>query len=359
MPPQTQRRSLVPRAAIVAVTVSLAVILLAVLAASLVSTSRLVDVPDVTGLSAEEAEALLAEAGLGFEVDSTQVSVSVPAGDIISQEPTAGATLAPEGTVRVVVSAGTQTVTVPDLIGMSIEQARGRLEDLGLLVAVDTATSETTATIVLEMFPAPGAAVSVGDQVRLTIPGGASQSDVLLPYDLAGVSIALDPAPATAADGSDVAMEVARRLQSLLGAAGATVTMTRTATETVSTPVSRGQAARASGATVLVGLDLGRTGTPGIRALFAPTVAGDPARAQESQQLAQAITRAARLPGFVVNEPQETTDVIVAGFSGTAVRVIVADSASESDRARMIDPGWADIVARAIYRGVGTRFGGQ
>jgi len=359
MPPQTQRRSLVPRAAIVAVTVSLAVILLAVLAASLVSTSRLVEVPDVTGMSAEEARAALADVGLALEIDSTQVSVTVPAGDIVSQEPTAGALVAPDESVRVIVSAGKQTVSVPDLIGMDVDQARARLEDLGLLVTVDTAASETTATTVLEMYPAPGASVSVGDQVRLTIPGGASQSDVLLPYDLSGMSIAIDPTPVTAADGTDAAMEVTRRLQSLLEAAGATVTVTRTTTETASTPVSRAQAARASGATVLVGLDVGRTGTPGIRALFSPTVEGDPARAQESQQLAQAITRAARLPGFVVNEPQETTDVIVAGFAGTAVRVIVADSASESDRARMIDPNWADIVARAIYRGVGTRFGGQ
>lgn len=357
MPEKTTRRTLVPRTTIIAVTVSLAVVLLAVLAASLVATSRLIEVPDVTGMDTAEAKSLVSERGLALEIASTQVSVSVPAGEIISQEPSAGVMIDPGGLVRVVVSAGRQSVDVPDVVGMDVDAARSRLEDLGLVVRIDTTASETTRTIVLEVYPAPGVALAVGDAVRLTIPGGSSTSDVLLPYDLAGLAIAIDPIPARVTDSSDAAMDVARRLSSLLEAAGANVSITRSATETVPTPVSRTEVIRSSGATVLVGLDVGRTGTAGVRVLYPPSVSGDPARTEESLQLARAITRAARLPGFAVNEPGETTDVVVAGFAGTGVRVIVADGAAESDRARMIDPAWADVMARAIYRGIGTRFG--
>jgi hypothetical protein len=352
----TARRRLIPRTAIVAGMVSALIIVLAIAAAVLVARSRLVVVPDVVGLADETARARTVDATLVYEVMSTEVSVDVPAGSVISQDPRPGAEVTPGTTLAVVLSAGPQTVTVPDLVGTDVDDATRALETLGLDVTVETASSEITATVVLEMHPAPGATVSVGDAIRLVVPGEGS-TDVLLPYDLTGMVFVLDPLPATPTDSFDVAIDVARRLQSLLKAGGATVTVTRAATETAPTPASRAAAARASGATVLIGIDLGRTGTAGLRVLYTPGITGDVTRAEESRTLAASITRAARLPGFVVNEPLETSDAVASGFAGTAVRVVVADAAAESDRARMIDPTWADLVARAIYRGVGSHVG--
>jgi serine/threonine-protein kinase len=335
------------------------VIVLAVTASVLVARSRLVEVPDLAGLTTDAARRVVEAEGLLLEVAGTQVSVKVPEGCVVTQEPPAGTTLKRGMTVRVFVSAGPQTVTLPDLVGTPLDDATAQLQDLGLEVSVQRVSSEITATVVLEMYPAPGALVSAGDVVRLTVPGNGATSDVLLPYDFTGVAVVIDPSPLRAADGSDVCMDVARRLQSLLVASGATVTFTRTANDTTSTPLARSSVANGSGAGVLVGIDLGRSGVPGIRALYQPAVPGDPARSEESVKLAQAITRAARLPGFVVNEPAETTDVVAAGFRGVAVRVTVADRASESDRARMLDPAWADVVARAIYRGLASHLGAE
>jgi len=51
-------------------------------------------------------------------------------------------------------------------------------------------SSEATSTVVLEMYPAPGAVVSLGDTVRLTVPGASPSSTVLLPFDLDGLVVA-------------------------------------------------------------------------------------------------------------------------------------------------------------------------
>ena len=350
------RRSLVPRSALVAAAV---VVLLAgagVAASVYVAGSRLVEVPVVTGLRQANAQVALDQRG--FEAAITgQVSVDVPAGRVISQDPAAGTRAKRGSVVDLVVSVGRQTFTVPDLVGRPLQEAREDLAELGLQVEIATVSSEATSTVVLEMYPAPGAVVSLGDTVRLTVPGASPSSTVLLPFDLDGLVVAVDPAPFADTGTPDVAMDVARRLRSLLEASGARVIVTRTATDTAPTPPARLAKARASGATVLVGVDIGTEGVPGLTALHLGDQQDDPARGEASVLLADAITRAARIPGLMVNEPKASTDAVLVGFPGVGVRVIIADADAAADAARISDPDWADEAARAIYRGIGTRFG--
>lgn len=350
------RRSLVPRSALVAAAVIVLVAGAGVAASVYVSGSRLVEVPDVTGLRQANAEIALSQRSLEPQV-SGQVSVDVPAGRIISQDPSAGSRVKRGSAVSLIVSVGRQTLSVPDLIGQPLQDAREELAVLGLNVEVATVSSEVTGTVVLEMYPAPGAVVSVGDVVRLTVPGGQSSSTALLPFDLQGLSVVIDPVPLADANDADVAMDVTRRLRALLQASGATVAVTRTATDTAPTPAQRLAQASTAGASVLVGIDLGDEGIPGLTALHLPAQPDDADRSQESLLLAQAITRAARIPGLIVNEPKATSDAVLFGFPGVGVRVVVADTKAKADAARITDPEWADEVARAIYRGIGTQFG--
>jgi len=60
-----------------------------------------------------------------------------PQGTITSQQPAAGATFLPGQTVVVTVSTGPQIVTVPDPIGMSVEQATQVLQSAGFQVQVN------------------------------------------------------------------------------------------------------------------------------------------------------------------------------------------------------------------------------
>ena len=350
------RRSLVPRSALVAAALIVLLAGAGVAASVYMSNSRLVDVPDVTGLRQANAEVALGQRSLEPLV-SGQVSIDVPEGRVISQDPVAGSRVKRGSTVSVIVSVGPQTLSLPDLVGQPLQDARETLVSLGLEVEVATVSSEATAAVVLEMYPAPGATVSVGDLIRLTVPGTESSSTALLPFDLTGLSIVLDPPPQDDPRAPDVAMDVTRRLRALLQASGATVAVTRTATDTAPTPAQRLAQATGSGATVLVGIDLGTEGLPGLTALHLAAQADDPARGEQSRLLAQAIARAGRIPGLLVNEPRSSSEPVLFGFPGVGVRVVVADTEAKADVARMTDPEWADEVARAVYRGVGTQFG--
>jgi serine/threonine-protein kinase len=60
-----------------------------------------------------------------------------PAGTVTGQQPAAGATFTQGGTITVNVSTGPQEVNVPDVIGMSTQQATQELQQAGFGVQVN------------------------------------------------------------------------------------------------------------------------------------------------------------------------------------------------------------------------------
>ncbi|MFM8906223.1 MAG: PASTA domain-containing protein, partial [Actinomycetota bacterium] len=76
-----------------------------------------VTVPNLVGLSVQDATNVLKEAGLRLVVDQFVASTDIPANQILVQSPTAGLGARPNSVVTVNVSAGTNTVRVPDVIG--------------------------------------------------------------------------------------------------------------------------------------------------------------------------------------------------------------------------------------------------
>jgi len=344
------RPRLIPKTTIIAAGVVVVLIVSAIGGSYLVARSRLVPAPDVRGLPLVVAESHLLEAGLRSQQVSTQVSPSVPVGGVISQSPDPDTLLEAGSFVKLVVSAGPQTYIVPDLVGSPAHGAIDVLTALGFVVVTVEVSSDTTTVVVLEMFPAPGASVGVGDEIRLTVPGNPGTSAAVLPYDLEGVTVLLDPQPPLGSQAGDAPLEVARRLQALLQAAGATVASTRDP-GTSPSPADREAAARSFSASLLVGIDVRSNGVAGVTVQHTP---GASRFAAASLEHARAITRAASVPGLTVNEPVGVDDPVLTAFPGPGVRVVVGDISVESDRIRFADPAWADQVARAIYRGVGT-----
>jgi serine/threonine-protein kinase len=76
-------------------------------------TSRSVAVPDVVGDEQSAAEAEIEAAGLTVDTVTNQASADVPAGNVISQNPEAGTSVAPGSRVDLVVSAGSDPPDVP------------------------------------------------------------------------------------------------------------------------------------------------------------------------------------------------------------------------------------------------------
>ena len=125
-----------------------------------------VPVPDVTGLEAGLATRLITAAGLTVsKVESVQAAF--PTGLTMVTRPAAATALAPRSGVGLVISRGAPTITVPDLLGMSVGDAKTRLEGLGLELGGVTRkrTTESTPGSIIAQRPAAGTLAAPGTDV--------------------------------------------------------------------------------------------------------------------------------------------------------------------------------------------------
>ncbi|MGW4360104.1 Stk1 family PASTA domain-containing Ser/Thr kinase [Streptomyces californicus] len=105
--------------------------------ALVVSKGAPIDVPDVTGLSVEDATAELEAEGLRAEVLPGRVHSTEVKGDIAEQSPGEGTEAAEGDTVELTVSEGPRMLDVPDVTGRDVDEARSTLEEAGFEVEVD------------------------------------------------------------------------------------------------------------------------------------------------------------------------------------------------------------------------------
>ena len=124
-------------------------------------------VPDVRGADLQEARGVLEEAGLRVRV--RRVESEATAGDVIRQQPAAGAKIAEGGLVTLTVSSGPQGSTVPDVVGQPAPTARRALQEAGLRVEIERVASSKPVGTVLRQSPAAGTDVERGDVVSLQV----------------------------------------------------------------------------------------------------------------------------------------------------------------------------------------------
>ncbi|GMQ98850.1 MAG: hypothetical protein BMS9Abin17_1379 [Acidimicrobiia bacterium] len=124
-----------------------------------------VPVPDVVGQPAEDAQATLE--GDGFTVSSSdQPSADIEEGLVISTNPSAGTEVAPGTTVEIVVSSGADDVVVPDLTGMTADEAMTAAEAVGLTVEiVEDPDNPDPDGVVVSQDPAAGSTVPGGSEI--------------------------------------------------------------------------------------------------------------------------------------------------------------------------------------------------
>lgn len=97
-----------------------------------------VDVPDVTGDSQADATAELEDLGLKVEIATERVHSDEDKGTVVDQSPREDQKRLAEGdTVTLTLSKGPEMIEVPDVEGMSVDDAKGELEDAGFDVDED------------------------------------------------------------------------------------------------------------------------------------------------------------------------------------------------------------------------------
>jgi len=101
-------------------------------------------VPPVTGLSVNDAQRLLQSVGLtGVVGGDGAFSDTVPEGFVVQLELAEDQVVVPGDTLTLVVSRGPELVSVPDVVGQTIEVAKRTLEGLGFVVEVRSDFPET------------------------------------------------------------------------------------------------------------------------------------------------------------------------------------------------------------------------
>ena len=142
-----------------------------------------VEIPDVVGLTKEEAQQKIESAKLKFEVSSEEYNTEVEENHIISQEPAnKGNYKVKEGeTIKVVVSKGTEKTKVPNIKGKQREEAIQLIEDAKLNAEVIEETSKTVKEgYVISQETAPDTEVNAGDTVKIHVSTGTGIKQVTM-----------------------------------------------------------------------------------------------------------------------------------------------------------------------------------
>ena len=129
-----------------------------------------VDVPNVVGKQVSVAKNILEDKHL--RVSTSEVTnPDVPAGQVISQTPGAGEKVKEQRTIHLVVSKGVGDITVPDLSDLTVDQARQRLKDVGLVVGKITQQSVDGKKdgVVIAQSPSGDSKVSKGTTIDLVV----------------------------------------------------------------------------------------------------------------------------------------------------------------------------------------------
>ena len=126
-----------------------------------------VPVPDFTNRTANEATVAAAGLGLALRVDDVKrTDPKIAAGRILAQDPSPGATARRQRTVRVWVSSGPRSTTVPGVTGETERTAQLRLTQNGfpLSTVSEIRSQDFPADVVVAQEPpakSPGASVSL------------------------------------------------------------------------------------------------------------------------------------------------------------------------------------------------------
>ena len=135
---------------------------------------QMVTVPNVEGLSRDAATTAIMAAELTVGTLTQQSSNTVATGNVISQDPASGSSVAQGSPVNLVISSGPQLVTVPNVEGLTQAAATKALTETKLMVRTITQQSSNTVATgdVISQDPASGSSVAQGSPVNLVISSG-------------------------------------------------------------------------------------------------------------------------------------------------------------------------------------------
>jgi beta-lactam-binding protein with PASTA domain len=136
-----------------------------------VSKGERIDIPDLIGDDPADARSELREAGFKVKFAERRAFSDEDRGTIAEQSPAAETQGAKGDTVTLTLSKGQQMIEVPDVKGMSTDDARRELEDAGFTVKVDKPFLFPSDTV-KDQSVSGGDKAPKGSEITITVKGG-------------------------------------------------------------------------------------------------------------------------------------------------------------------------------------------
>ncbi|GAI12633.1 unnamed protein product, partial [marine sediment metagenome] len=145
--------------------------------------------PNILGLELEVAREILEAMGLKAGLVSEKYSEESASDHVIEQNPAFGGIADSGDAVDIIISEGSQTIIIPNIIGLDFVYASNHLESLGISIV----TSKTPLTeeisqpgLVVSVIPQPGTSIKAGSTVELKISTSELLNEV---PDLTGLDL--------------------------------------------------------------------------------------------------------------------------------------------------------------------------
>ena len=140
-----------------------------------ISSGSDVEIPDVQGMTVEQAQNALEDDGLEVEKKTKEeASDDVDEGKVIGTDPDIGESVKEGTKVTLIVSTGSEKIEIKDYTGKDVDDVKRELEDAGIRVVTeerDVASGDgVKENTIIDQDVEPGTKLGDGDTITLTIP---------------------------------------------------------------------------------------------------------------------------------------------------------------------------------------------
>ena len=139
------------------------------------STPEDVQIPNVVGISKEEAKQKIEASKLKFNISREEYNAEIEVGYVISQDPAYinNYSVKEGSTVNVVVSKGKELVKMPKVIGMEYTKAEATLRELGIEIEkIEETSQKVESGYVISQETSEGTELETGTKVKLHVSIG-------------------------------------------------------------------------------------------------------------------------------------------------------------------------------------------
>ena len=147
-------------------------------------------VPDLKGKDVVYALELLTDLELNTKVKGSEYTTDIPKNYVVFQEPQAGAEIKKGRDVKIILSKGPQTISMPNLLALSVQQANIILDENGICQGElsSTYSKKVEKYHIIAQVPSQGTMISRGACADLLISKGVQPRAFKMP-DLVGLTL--------------------------------------------------------------------------------------------------------------------------------------------------------------------------